>query len=344
MKRTLESEELAQLEMQLRDTQTTIAYDTKEYVVEVLVNRFRKGLFYIPEYQRKFVWDKNRQSKFIESLLMGLPIPFMFGIANEDGRTEILDGAQRISTISAFLNDELRLQGLERIDLLNDIYFSQLPAAQKSKLLDRSIRMVILPETVSIQARLDMFERINSGSENLRKSEIRKGAFSGPFYDFIQELANDEQFVRLCPVSEKSAARGEREELLLRFFAYSDSYLDFKHSVYSFLDNYLIDKNKNGFDRKEYEGQFRRMLDYVERNLPFGFAKSKSSKTTPRVRFEAIAIGVNLALNANPHLGDKGSGFVETSEFKKQVTSHASNSGPRLRGRVEYVRDYLLEP
>ncbi|WP_404341914.1 DUF262 domain-containing protein [Vreelandella venusta] len=343
MKKPLENEELAQLELQLRETQTSIAYDTKEYVVEVIVNRFNKGLFYIPEYQRKFVWDKNRQSKFIESLMMGLPIPFMFGIANEDGRTEILDGAQRINTLSSFVSDELKLQNLERIDLLNDVYFSQLPSAQRNKLLDRSIRMVILPDTVSNQARLDMFERINSGSDNLKKSEIRKGAFSGVFYDFINKLANDEQFQRLCPVSEKSASRGEREELILRFFAYSERYQEFKHSVFTFLDEYLIDKNRNGFDKSEYEAQFRNVLNYVERNLVFGFAKTQNSKTTPRVRFEAIAIGINLALKESPDLKDKGNGFTETSEFKEHVTSHASNSGPRLRGRIEYVKNYLLE-
>lgn len=343
MTKPLENEELTQLERQLRDTQTSIAYDTKEYVVEVIVNRFKNGLFYIPEYQREFVWDKNRQSKFIESLMMGLPIPFMFGIANEDGRTEILDGAQRINTLASFINDDLKLQNLERIDLLNDLCFSQLPSSQRNKLLDRSIRMVILPDTVSSQARLDMFERINSGSENLKKSEIRKGAFSGPFYDFIHSLASDEQFKRLCPVSAKSAARGEREELILRFFAYSERYQEFKHSVFTFLDEYLVDKNKNGFEQAEYEQEFRNVLNYVEKNLTFGFTKSKGSKTTPRVRFEAISIGINLALKENPSLKDKGNGFTETSEFKRHVTSHASNSGPRLRGRIEYVKNYLLE-
>ena len=144
----LSPQELDQLEMQLRETQTSIGYDTKEYVVEVLVNRFKKNLFYIPEYQRQFVWNKTRQSRFIESLMMGLPIPFMFGITNENGRTEILDGAQRLNTISAFISGDLKLQDLDRMDLLNGLYFSQLPAAQQNKLLDRSIRMVILPDTV----------------------------------------------------------------------------------------------------------------------------------------------------------------------------------------------------
>ncbi|PQJ84112.1 DUF262 domain-containing protein [Aliivibrio sifiae] len=334
--------DLDELEQQLRETQTSIAYDTKEYVVEVMVTRFEKGFFYIPEYQRKFVWEIDRQSKFIESVIMGLPIPFLFGVQDTEGKTEILDGAQRMNTLREFALNRLVLKNLQRLDLLNGLSFSDLPASQQIKFNDRSMRMVILPETVSKQSRLDMFERINTGSEDLKKAEIRKGSFSGPFYDFVCALAEDEQFNKLCPVSHKAAKRGEREELILRFFAYSKNYLDFKHSVFNFLDDYLRDANKEVFDKKQLKNDFRAMLNYVENNLPNGFRKSAKSNTTPRVRFESIAIGINLALKSQPTLTNKGDGFIHTNEFNTHVTSHASNSGPRLRGRIEYVRDWLL--
>lgn len=336
-------EDLNELENQLLETQTSIAYDTKEYVVEVMVARFKKGFFYIPEYQRQFVWDEKRQSKFIESVIMGLPIPFLFGVQDERGHTEILDGAQRMNTLKEFVDNQLELRDLQRLDLLNGLKFSDLPAAQQNLFNDRAIRMVILPMTVSRQSRLDMFERINTGSEDLKKAEIRKGSFSGPFYDFVCELALDEQFNHLCPVSETAKKRGEREELILRFFAYSDSYLDFKHSVFNFLDDYLRKANTAEFDRDVLTQNFRNMLNYVATNLPCGFRKSEKSKSTPRVRFEAIAIGINLALLEKPDLANKGDAFIHTSQFNTHVTSHASNSGPRLRGRVEYVRDWLLK-
>ncbi len=335
--------DLKELENQLLETQTSIAYDTKEYVVEVMVSRFEKGFFYIPEYQRKFVWDVKRQSKFIESVIMGLPIPFLFGVQDEKGHTEILDGAQRMNTLKEFALNSLELKDLQRLDLLNGLKFSDLPAAQQNLFNDRSLRMVILPQTVTRQSRLDMFERINTGSEDLKKAEIRKGSFSGPFYDFVCELALDAQFNRLCPVTQKAAKRGEREELILRFFAYSDNYQEFKHSVFNFLDEYLREANAKQFDKAELTLNFRNMLNYVESNLPFGFRKSQKSNSTPRVRFESIAIGINLALLSKPDLEDKGDEFIYTSEFNTHVTSHASNSGPRLRGRVEYVRDWLLE-
>lgn len=331
------------LESQLRETQTSIAYDTKEYVVEVMVSRFKKEFFYIPDYQREFVWQEDRQSKFIESVIMGLPIPFLFGVQNAEGKTEVLDGAQRMRTLVAFVDNKLTLEGLKRLDLLNGLKFNDLPASQQAKFLDRALRMIVLPETVSQKSKLDMFERINTGSLDLKKAEIRKGSFSGPFYDFICVLALDEQFNRLCPVSDKAAKRGEREELILRFFAYSDKYLDFKHSVFHFLDDYLQEMNCSEFDQEELTSRFKNMLNYVETNLPNGFKKTGKSKTTPRVRFEAIAIGTNLALLENYNLPDRGDGYLSTSEFNEHVTTHASNSGPRLRGRVEFVRDWLLE-
>jgi hypothetical protein len=343
MSNQLSAEELERIDDQIRSAQTHIAYDTKEYVVELIVNRFDTQFFFIPDYQRNFVWDTKKQSKFIESVLMGLPIPFMFGVENTDGNIEILDGAQRINTLSSFLKNELVLESMERLDLLDGVTFEQLPSAQKKKLLDRSMRMVILPETVDLQVKLDMFERINTGSLDLKDSEIRKGAYSGDFFNFIQECAEDEQFNRLCPVSVKGKNRGEREELVLRFFAYSDGYQNFKHSVSNFLDTFLLKKNKEGFDKDLMFEEFRKVLNYVERNIPAGFAKTIKAKSTPRVRFEAISIGINLALRDFPDLPDRDMTFLDGAEFKKQVTSHASNSGPRLKGRVEHVRNSLLE-
>ena len=110
-------------EAEIREKQKVVDYDTKEYPVEVLVQKYRKGLdedineLYIPDYQRDMVWTEARQSKFIESLLLGLPIPYIF-VADlrpeqedeeEDlGRLEIVDGTQRIRTLDSFSSRVLR--------------------------------------------------------------------------------------------------------------------------------------------------------------------------------------------------------------------------------------------
>ena len=89
--------------------------------------------------------------------------------------------------------------------------------------------------------------------------------------------------------------------------------------------------------------EFDRMLSFVEKYFPHGFGKGPNSKATPRVRFEAIAVGVNLALRANPELIPTDVSWLQSDEFTTHTTTHASNSLPRLRGRVEFVRDRLLE-
>lgn len=158
---------------------------------------------------------------------------------------------------------------------------------------------------------------------------------------FVIACAKDELFKSLCPISKNLVDRREPEELVLRFFAYSESYRDFKHDVGGFLDDFL-EKHDASFDQKTYKKEFDRTMNFVDAYFPHGFAKAKKATTTPRVRFESIAVGVNLALREKPNLVPKSLDWLTSKEFSYHTTTHASNSGPKLRGRVEYVRDQLL--
>ncbi|WP_323828879.1 DUF262 domain-containing protein [Pseudomonas sichuanensis] len=341
---TTAAEQMELVDDQISNFQSTIAYDTKEYVVEVLIKRFSDRKLFIPSYQREFTWPEQKRSKFIESVLMGLPIPFMFGVQCEDGTVELLDGAQRIQTLKQFCDNQLTLKNLERLDLLDGYKFSDLPLAQQNKFLDRPLRMVVLPSSVSLTVRLDMFERINTGSQELKASEIRRGAYSGRFSTFLERCAADDEFNRLCPMSEKSKSRREREELVLRYFAYSDRYQEFKHSVKGFLNEYLIEMNDANYAEEDLWNNFQEMLSYVSQSFESGFAKTTTATSTPRVRFEALAIGVNLALRENPGLqAINGTDLTDSKSFQELTTSHGSNSGPRLRARIEFVKNFLLE-
>ena len=85
------------------------------------------------------------------------------------------------------------------------------------------------------------------------------------------------------------------------------------------------------------------MIDFgINHFSPPYFARKGRENATPRVRFEAIAVGVGLALRRNPNLVPHSMEWVNESEFKTHTTTHASNSPARVRGRVEYVRDILL--
>ena len=344
-------------EAEIREKQKTVDYDTKEYPVEVLVQKYRDGLdediseLYIPDYQRELIWEETRQSKFIESIFLGLPIPYIF-VADlppkpeddEDdlGRLEIVDGTQRIRTLDRFLNNELKLSELEKLKNLNNFKFNDLPLARQRRFNRTTIRMIVLTEKADEETRRDMFERINTSSVQLNDMEKRRGISPGPFVSLLEELAKTPKFIRLCPISEPLVRKREPEEFVLRFFAYLNNYENFGRRVDKFLDEYLENYNNYVMNQDGMRSEFDKMLDFVEEYFSNGFSKSKGHVKTPRIRFEAISVGVALALRKKSDLVPKSMTWLDSAEFKEYTTSDASNSKPKVIKRIEYVRDRLL--
>ncbi|MEA2029628.1 MAG: DUF262 domain-containing protein [Campylobacterota bacterium] len=342
-------EMLKNSEKQITEKMKHYDYDTVEYPIEVIVQKYHDGLendegdIYIPEYQREYVWSEKRKSKFIESVILGIPIPYIF-FADVDGRYEIVDGSQRVRTLHAFLHNKFVLQDLDKLTLLNGFYFKDLSVVRQRRIKNKSLKMIALSEKTDPEARFDLFERINTGSDELEAIEIRKGLYSGKFYDFITECSENELFKKLCPISEKRTLRSEPQELILRFFAYSDSLDNYKGKVSEFIDDYIKDK-KNNFDadtKESMQNNFVLMLEFVEKNFEYGFAKTQNATSTPRVRFEAIAVGINLALQENPNLKNINTDWLDSDEFKRHTTSDSANTKRKLNGRIDYVKDKVL--
>jgi hypothetical protein len=331
-----------QAEAQIKEQQKETKYDLRDFTVDYIIQQFQADLFFIPDYQRNFIWPEKHRADFIESILLGLPIPMMFLADLDDGRLEIVDGAQRIQTMEQFSNGDLRLKDLKILTALNGFTYNDLSVPQQRKFDTKALRLVVLEDSTSLERRQEIFHRINTSSVRARASEIRRGNYDTPFMQFIIKCTKDENFIRACPISESLKKRREYEELVLRFFAYSDSYLEFRHDVGRFLDKFLKEREQT-FDTEKGEIEFKRTMRFVSQHFPAGFAKTKTAKSTPRVRFEAIAVGVNLALRENPDLVPSKMDWLKSQEFLTHTTTHASNSGPKLRGRVEYVRDELLK-
>jgi hypothetical protein len=89
--------------------------------------------------------------------------------------------------------------------------------------------------------------------------------------------------------------------------------------------------------------EFERTMSVVKKNYPKGFYRTDKGRRVPRVRFEAVAVGTALALRHNPNLVVGDTSWLRSNEFGQLVRTDASNSGPKLRSRIEYVRDKLLE-
>ncbi|GAA0580485.1 DUF262 domain-containing protein [Streptomyces crystallinus] len=340
-------------EQQIADQSKRIDFYITEYSVEILANKMKSGEYVVPDYQREFTWEPERKSKFIESLIMGLPIPFIFFWEMEDGKLEIVDGSQRLRTIEEFLHKGLRLGELDQLSNVSYFTFDDLPESRQRKIRNRSIRGIVLNEHADEAARLDMFERINTGSKNANTAEIRRGALAGPFMRLVIELASDARFARLAPMSAKRKDERGYEELVTRFFAYGDGLTGYRDRPADFIFDYVKKKNVVFSERPtlsdEYRRRFQETLDFVEQIFPYGFRKTPTGRATPRARFEAIAIGSYRALQDKPQLRDMTRGqlnvlpWLQGEDFLEVTGSDGANARARLEGRIDFVRDRLVQ-
>ncbi|MDD5617114.1 MAG: DUF262 domain-containing protein [Candidatus Methanoperedens sp.] len=357
---------LTRIEEQIDKEQKAVSYDIRELTIEYYVNKYLDGEenddneLYVPDYQREFIWEEKRQSRFIESLLLGLPVPLIFVAEIEkDGRLEIVDGSQRIRTLAAFIKDELQLKGLDNLKQLNGVFFSELPSSRQRKFKNISMRMIVLSSKATEEIRNEMFDRINTSSVPLLPMETRRGIYRGEFTDFIVSLSTDSLFEKLCPISHYFKGRREEEELILRFFAFSEAYPNFnlygmnldRDGVARFLDNYLETKNKKvaptELDNKGTD--FMQMLKFVDRTFPNkGFAKNVNSEGISRPYFEAIAVGSHFAIKEKPNLIVKNTNWSilnknKTNEFFTILSGRYHTHKPnKIRDRIAYVKTQLL--
>lgn len=209
-----------------------------------------------PEYQRRQVWDKAKQSRFVESMLMNLPVPPIFLFESDYNRYEVMDGQQRLSSILAFYQNRLKLTGLEHWKELQGKQYSDLPPKLQRGLDRRRISAVVLQtppaSTRSAELRQIVFERLNTGGQRLNAQELRNCLFSSPFASVLVELAGNSTFNDLCDIPRYedhfvnghiSAELAENTlfkrmidcELVLRFFAFRNERA-IKGSVKSILD------------------------------------------------------------------------------------------------------------
>lgn len=347
------SEQIALAEAQIVEQSKRIDFFLTEYSVEILAQKVRDGEYIVPAYQREFTWEDRRKSRFIESLIMGLPIPFIFFWEMPDGRLEIVDGSQRLRTIEEFIYGGFQLGELEPLTHLSGFRFDDLPESRQRKIRNRSVRGIVLNEHADEAARLDMFERINTGSKNANNAEIRRGALAGPFLDVVIELAQLPLLAALAPMPAKAKKERGYEELVTRFFAYADGLKAYRDRPSDFLFTYSKEMNdafaSDPALANRYRARFETVLEFVSKNFPAGFRKSVKGTATPRARFEAISVGTERALTERPGLADATpeeigvANWIDGPEFQGITSSDGANAIARLNGRIDFVKDRLVK-
>ena len=298
-------------------------YVVTDFAIDSLISRYRdeakeEGDIYVPEYQRSLAWNSEKMSYFIESLMLRIPVPPIF-LYEVEGLLEIVDGSQRVRTLVNFYRDDLKLRGMEKLDILNGYRYSDLPDAVRRRFLNTPIRSFVLDQGTDESTRIDLFRRLNTSGKRLDDAEIRKGAYRGRFLDLVVESAASPEMLRVLPVMGGAGdPMSERQELATRFYVYSIYYAEFRHDVRKFLDQKMIALNETASldDLANMRAEFGRVMTFVHDSEPRAFYRDHTRRT-PRVRFEAIALGVCLALRERPKLEPAPFAWLELPEFQE---------------------------
>lgn len=199
-----------------------------ELPVSTLVNMVETQINLSPDFQRRDVWGQPKQAKFIESLIMNVPIPPVFMGEDKYSKYQVLDGRQRLTAIVRYMQNEYELVKLEIWSELNGKRFSDLQEMELDVTITRRfLPAVVLLKESSPEVKYDVFERLNTGGLNLKPMEIRNAVYRGPFTELLHRCADHKDFRILWGIPESDRERKENRtytrmtdlELVLRFFA-----------------------------------------------------------------------------------------------------------------------------
>ena len=170
-----------------------------------------------PDFQREFIWPKDTQSKLIESVLMRIPLPVFYMAEDDEGKMIVVDGLQRLSTFWMFLKGKLRLQLPERQDI-HGKRFADLAPKFQNRIEDCNLTFYIIDAKTPERARLDIFDRVNSGMK-LTRQQMRNSLYMGKATRFLKEEAQTGIFSQATGGSLNAKTMRDRE-FVNRFCAF----------------------------------------------------------------------------------------------------------------------------
>jgi hypothetical protein len=243
----------------------------------------RKQLITDPDFQRNLVWKPEQKARFIESVLLNIPLPPLYVNQTVNGKYIIVDGLQRTSTLEEYiLKDAFALQGLQVLTKLNGLRFSELSDELKTKIEDKKFFLYVIKPSVPLPMVYDIFHRINTGGTQLTRQEIRNCFYIGPATQLLKELSEQDYFKQAIGwgISDK---RMKDREAVLRYLAFKllDYKTDYKNDMDAFLGEAMKRINKMSKNKiNELKQNFERVMKFAydffgERNFRLPTASTR---------------------------------------------------------------------
>jgi len=317
-----------------------------------VVQRIRNNRYILdPEFQRDFVWPVAKQSKLIESCIMRIPLPVFYVAEAKDGRIIVVDGLQRLNTFYRFIDNEFKLTNI-RIGSsykhpLEGKYFRDFPVQLQERVSDTPLTMYILDSKAPEHARLEIFERVNSGVE-LTRQQMRNALYNGPATRWLKDAASSDEF-RKATDSSLNAKQMRDREAINRFCAFKLLGVDaYKGDMDSFLAKGLVQlSDKSDIERKELLLDFK-TATHLNTEL-FGEHAFRRSLASGAVRspinislYEVCMVSMSdlnvLDVNQKECLRQSIVKLLANDQFINAIT-YSTNSSRQVRSRFSLMKD-----
>ncbi len=350
--------DIKELEKKISEKKNSLRTDRLDMSFGELMNLYEDGsLFITPEYQRAFRWKVEQQTRFIESILLGIPTPPIFvaedSSVNNQLRWELIDGLQRLSTIFSFFGilkdvpenkNNLKLTKGSIIKELEDYTGDALSAFSKFTIKRAVCRVEIIRWDSAIDMRYELFNRLNTGGEPLSDQEIRNCIFRGfdnKLNQILIDVGTSNAFRELIEPTEKQIETMYCEELILRFFALKNYGLVLKTNIQDHLTEYMekVSKKEIAFDLENEKKRITELIFFLKNNFDYKIFRASNGIFTPAL-FDAIMLALNTYFDFYSKNSEEFK--VKIDEFKKSDAFKESGKVYSL-GRIKNRIDAAIE-
>lgn len=324
-----------------------------DFPVDALVKRMRDKDIHVPifgpkkvrgakvRFQRQYVWSKQQADRFVESLLLGLPVPGIFLMKEDSGRHLVLDGHQRLRTLQRYFDNKWEDEDFPLSSVQQRFVgkrYGDLAPLERRRLNDAVIHATIIKQddpAEDLSSVYLIFERLNSGGTSLQPQEIRVALYHGAFADLLVKLNADSSWRTLVG---RQSARLKDMELVLRFFALLEARARYERPMKGFLNRYMAKrKDVDAKERAQLSDVFMRTTALVVRSIGPKALRLKSSVNAALA--DAVLVGVATRLGAKSAppkpkgLKDAYSGLVKDEGFLAAI-SKATADEENVRSRL----------
>jgi uncharacterized protein DUF262/HNH endonuclease len=284
-----------------------VTSQSSDWTISSLRDKLDRGQLDLqPKFQREYVWNSKPElpSRLIESLLLEIPIPPIYFGKVAEGRLEVIDGQQRLTTLVDFVSNKFALRKLRSLASLNEKRFKDLTKQQQEKILDTPIRSIVIDAAGNSELRYEVFERLNRGSMILNEQELRNCLYRGPFNDLLAELEMD-SYWRKARDNSIPEERFKEREMILRFFAFADRLSQYAGSLKQFLNEYMGKyAPREQSELKTHAALFRQTMQNVytvfgEKSARLYVVNPRTNKGNWETKFSVTALDIQASALMN---------------------------------------------